>query len=82
MVPGAGGDREGLGCDGAWVPPGPRFPTSPCPPQPMAAPADPSLLSAELEAEEGDDEALRRLLLQVGPGWEPGGWGSREGSRY
>ncbi|KAM9258066.1 LOW QUALITY PROTEIN: PIH1 domain-containing protein 1 [Morus bassanus] len=30
----------------------------------MAAPADPSLLSAELEAEEGDDEALRRLLLQ------------------
>ncbi|KAK4805233.1 hypothetical protein QYF61_014741 [Mycteria americana] len=31
----------------------------------MAAPADPSLLSAELEAEEGDDEALRRLLLQV-----------------
>lgn len=48
----------------------------------MAAPADPSLLSAELEAEEGDDEALRRLLLQVGPGWEPGGWGSREGSRY
>ncbi|KAM9271823.1 PIH1 domain-containing protein 1 [Cariama cristata] len=31
----------------------------------MAAPADPSLLSAELEAEEGDEEALRRLLLQV-----------------
>ncbi|XP_074936425.1 PIH1 domain-containing protein 1 isoform X2 [Phalacrocorax aristotelis] len=31
----------------------------------MAAPADPSLLSAELEAEEGDDEALRRLLLQA-----------------
>ncbi|KAM6188309.1 PIH1 domain-containing protein 1 isoform 3-T3 [Sarcoramphus papa] len=31
----------------------------------MAAPVDPSLLSAELEAEEGDDEALRRLLLQV-----------------
>ncbi|GAB0202127.1 PIH1 domain-containing protein 1 [Grus japonensis] len=31
----------------------------------MAAPADPSLLSAELEAEDGDEETLRRLLLQV-----------------
>ncbi|KAM6032510.1 LOW QUALITY PROTEIN: PIH1 domain-containing protein 1 [Theristicus caerulescens] len=31
----------------------------------MAAPADLSLLSAELEAEEGDDEVLRRLLLQA-----------------
>ncbi|XP_071658061.1 PIH1 domain-containing protein 1 isoform X2 [Patagioenas fasciata] len=31
----------------------------------MAAPADPSLLSAELEADDGEDEALRRLLLQV-----------------
>ncbi|KAK2512334.1 hypothetical protein Q9233_016334 [Columba guinea] len=30
----------------------------------MAAPADPSLLSAELEADDGEDEALRRLLLQ------------------
>ncbi|XP_065513713.1 PIH1 domain-containing protein 1 [Caloenas nicobarica] len=31
----------------------------------MAAPADPSLLSTELEADDGEDEALRRLLLQV-----------------
>lgn len=30
--------------------------------------ADPSLLSAELEADEEEEEAaLRRLLLQVGP---------------
>lgn len=32
--------------------------------------ADPSLLSAELEADEEEEAALRRLLLQVGTGRE------------
>ncbi|OPJ90558.1 hypothetical protein AV530_008721 [Patagioenas fasciata monilis] len=31
----------------------------------MAVPADPSLQSAELEADDGEEEAMRRLLLQV-----------------
>lgn len=52
--------------------------------------ADPSLLSAELEADEEEEAALRRLLLQVAPDPEeapsagparavtpqPGTWGS------
>lgn len=55
-----------------WCFPPPKFSSIPVP----QAMADPSLLSAELEADEEEEAALRRLLLQVGPGR-----GSRSRSR-